>query len=65
MPFHIGSLDWVEHVAVAPWEEFESEVLYSLNFKSQRGLKLVLLANKLEQREMLRVTTRAQAKEDS
>ena len=21
VPFQIGSLDWVEHVAVAPWEE--------------------------------------------
>ena len=66
VPFHIGTLDWAEHVAVAPWEEdVESEVLYSLNLKSQRGLELVLLANKLEQREVLRVTTRAQAKENS
>ena len=60
--FHTGTLDWAEHVAVAPWEEdVESEVLYS---KSQRGLELVLLANKLEQREVVRVTTRAQAKEN-
>ena len=66
VPFHIGTLDWVEHVAVAQCEEeVESEVLYSLNLKSQRGLELVLLANKPEQREVLRVTTRAQAKEDS
>ena len=55
-----------EHVAVAPFEEgAESEVLYSLNLKSQRGLELVLLANRLEQAEVLRVTTRAQAKENS
>ena len=66
VPFQIGSLDWVEHVAVAPWEEeAESEVLYSLNLKSQRGLELVLLANRIEQGEVLRVTTRAQAKENS
>ena len=66
VPFHIGSLEWEEQVAVAPWEQgVESEVLYSLNLKSQRGLELVLLANKIEQREVLRVTTRAQAKENS
>ena len=66
VPIQIGALDWVEHVAVAPWEEgAENEVLYSLNLKSQRGLELVLLANKLEQKDVLRVTTRAQAKEDS
>ena len=40
-------------------------MLYSLNLKSQRGLELVLLANKLEQKEVLKVTTRAQAKETS
>ena len=40
-------------------------MLYSLNLKSQRGLELVLLANRIEQGEVLRVTTRAQAKEDS
>ena len=66
VPFHIGSLEWEEQVAVAPWEQgVESEVLYSLNLKSQRGLELVLLANKLEQKEVLRVTTRARAKETS
>ena len=56
--FHIGSLEWEEQVAVALWEQgVECDVLYSLNLKSQRGLELVLLANKIEQQEV-RVTTR-------
>ena len=51
-------------MAVAPWQEgAENEVLYSLDLQSQRGLKLVLIANKIDQKEVLRVTTRAQAKE--
>ena len=48
--FQIGSLEWVEHVAVAPWEEGAcNEVIYSLSLRSKRGLDLVLLANKVEQ----------------
>ena len=63
--FKIGSLEWVETVAVAPWQEgVENEVLYSLDLQSQRGLELVLVANKVDQREVLKVTTRAQAKEE-
>ena len=64
VPFQIGTMGWVEHVALAPLEEgYENEVLYGLNLKSQRGLELVLLANRLEQAGVLRVTTRAEAKE--
>ena len=66
VPFEIGTMSWVEHVALAPLEEgYENEVLYGLNLKSQRGLELVLLANRLEQAGVLRVTTRAEAKETS
>ena len=64
--FEIGSLSWVELVALAPVEEgCESKVLYGLNLKSERGLDLVLMANRLEQAEVLRVTTRSEAKETS
>ena len=64
--FVIGSLSWVEQVALAPVEEgCESEVLYGLDLKSERGLDLVLMANRLEQAEVMRVTTRAEAKESS
>ena len=66
VPFSIGTLEWEELVAVAPWEEgVNSEVLYSLNLKSPRGLDLVLLANRMGSEEVRRVTTRAQAKENS
>ena len=62
VPFKIGELEWVERVAVAPKEEgVEEEVLYGLNLKSERGLRLVLLINDLEPKEVLRVKTRAQA----
>ena len=61
VPFKIGELEWVERVAVAPKEEgVEEEVLYGLNLKSERGLRLVLLINDLEPKEVLRVKTRAQ-----
>ena len=64
LPFQIGSLEWIECVAMVPWQEgAENEVLYSLDLQSQRGLELVLIANKIHQKEVLRVTTRAQAKE--
>ena len=63
--FVIGDNEWVEKVAVAPKQEgAEEEVLYSLDLKSPRGLKLVLLVNQVEQKEVKRVTTRAQALEE-
>ena len=66
VPFSIGSLEWEELVAVAPWENgVDSEVLYSLNLKSPRGLDLVLMANQIDREAICRVTTRAQAKENS
>ena len=65
LSFKIGNLEWVECVAVAPRQEgTEDDVLYSLDLQSQRGLELVLLVNKIDQKEVLRVTTRAQARED-
>ena len=65
LSFRISNLEWVECVAVAPKEEgAESEVLYSLDLQSKRGLELVLIANKVDQRDVLRVTTHAQARVD-
>ena len=61
--FAIGDLKWSEEVAVAPMlEGVNNEVLCSLKLQSERGLKLVLMANGVEQREVARVTTRTQAK---
>ena len=39
-------------------------MLYSLDLQSKRGLELVLLVNKVDQREVMRVTTRAQAQSE-
>ena len=64
--FCIGNISWKEKVAVAPTVEGgDREVLCSLNLQSERGLKLVLIANGVEQKDVARVTTRAQAKADS
>ena len=58
LTFKIGGLEWVEGVAVSPRQEgVEEEVLYSLDLQSQRGWELVLLVNKVDQKEVLRVTT--------
>ena len=61
--FSLGEICWEERVAVTPVSEgASSEVLLSLNIKSERGLQIVLLANGVAQAEVARVTTRAQAK---
>ena len=61
--FCVGSLEWEELVALAPVEKGrEVEVLYSLDLTSERGVDLVLLANKLKREDVLRVTTRSEAK---
>ena len=64
--FEIGDLKWSEVVAVAPMLEGGiKEVLCSLKLQSERGLQLVLMANGIAQKDVARVTTRAQAKSDS
>ena len=69
--FKVNHLCWEELVALAPVEKGkETEVLYGLDLKSERGLDLVLMANrleqdKLEQAKVMRVTTRSVAKSDS
>ena len=66
VPFSVGKLSWTEVVALAPVEEGrEGEVVCSLNLKTERGLSLVLMVNKLEPVEVLRVTTRADAQKES
>ena len=63
LPFVIGELEWEEVVAVAPpLEGVEEEVIYGLNLLSDRGTRLVEIAKKVHSAEVLRVTTRAQAK---
>ena len=58
-------MEWSERVAVVPIEEPEDErVLYSLNLKSERGLKLVLLANDIKMNKVLAVQTRAMGREE-
>ena len=62
--FKIGHLEWEEEVALAPDEKGkEREVLYGIDLQSERGLQLVVKVNKRETDEVLRVTTRAEAKE--
>ena len=61
--FQVGELEWKERVAVAPMlDEEQGEVLCRLDIKSKRGLKLVMLANEVEVKEVARVTTRSQSK---
>ena len=64
--FKVNDLCWEELVALAPVEKGkEREVLYGLDLKSERGLDLVLMANRLEQAKVMRVTTRSETKKDS
>ena len=64
--FTLGDVCWKERVAVSPTVEgVNREVLCSLDLKSERGLQLVLMANGVEQVDVARVTTRAQAKANS
>ena len=64
--FEINELSWEELVALAPVEKGrESEVLYGLDLKSERGLNLVLMANRLEQTRVRRVTTKSEARQES
>ena len=64
--FKIDELEWEELVAVAPViEGQEREVLYSLNFRTVRGLALVMKVIKSDEAKVLRVTTRAEAREAS
>ena len=60
-----GIEDWEEIVALVPAEQGkENEILYSLDFRTARGLDLVILANRLGNVEVRRVTTRAEAKKE-
>ena len=65
VPFTLGGMQWEEEVAVdTECSEAEGEILYCLNIKSDRGLKLIAYANEIEEEAMVnRVTTRSEAKE--
>ena len=62
--FEVGSLRWVEPVALAPVEDgFEKGVVYGLDLLSKRGMDLVLIANQGNQANKRRLTAWAQAEE--
>ena len=66
LPFAIGGLEWEEVVAVAPsLEDVVEEVIYSLDLLSERGSQLIEIAKGMHPKEVMRVTTRAQAKADA
>ena len=65
VPFSMGGMQWEEKVAVdSECSEEEGEILYCLNIRSERGLKLITYVNKMEEEAVVnRVTTRSEAKE--
>ena len=64
VPFTLGGMQWEEEVAVdTECGESEGEILYSLDIRSDRGLKLIVFANEMEEAKVNRVTTRSEAKE--
>ena len=61
--FEIGNLKWTEVVAVSPMVEGEDrEVLCALDITSERGLRLILMINEVEQEEVTRIMAEAQVK---
>ena len=66
LPFAIGGLEWEEVVAVAPsLVGVVEEVIYGLDLLSDRGTQLIEMAKGMNPIEVMRVTTRAQAKTDA
>ena len=65
VPFTLGGMQWEEEVAVdTECSEAEGEILYCLNIRSERGLKLITYVNEVEEGAVVnRVTTRSEAKE--
>ena len=63
--FRIDGDEWSETVGVVPKSEgFKEEVIYSLDLKSPRGFALAQLLHKSGLKEVLRVTTREEAKRE-
>ena len=64
--FEIGTLSWEEVVAVAPVEVGrETEVLYGLDLRSDRGWELALMARGGECPSVKRVTTRSESVQET
>ena len=64
--FKVGQIEWEEVVALAPVEKGkEREVLCGVDFGTERGLQLVLVAHKGAQAKVLRVTTRSEARKEA
>ena len=64
VPFVLGGMQWEEEVAVdMECDESEGQILYSLDIRSERGLKLIVYANQVEEVEINRVTTRSESKD--
>ena len=64
--FEIGTLSWEEMVAVAPVEVGrETEVLYGLDLRSDRGWELALMARGGECPSVGRVTTRSETVQET
>ena len=61
--FKVGSMEWSEIVAVGPDKEDDREVIYNLEWDTERGCQLINWANKTRAININRVQTRSQAEE--
>ena len=61
--FRVGNMEWSEIVAVGPDREDDREVLYNLEWDTERGCQLINWANKTEPMSINMVQTRSQAEE--
>ena len=61
--FKVGSMEWSEIVAVGPDKEDDKEVIYNLEWDTERGCQLINWANKTNPININRVQTRSQAEE--
>ena len=63
--FMVDGDEWIETVGVVPKREgMKEEVIYSLDLRSHRGFALAQLLHRDSPKEVLRVTTRAEAKKE-
>ena len=63
--FRVDGKEWIETVGVVPKREgMKEEVIYSLDLRSHRGFALAQLLHRDSHKEVLRVTTRAEAQKE-